>query len=142
MDELEDGFGTRCRWQPGRSRPAKLTGGSGGDTVTVTRPLLPSHRQCSVQFHVIHSIAGGTGSGVGCLVSELIAELYPTCRIHHIVWPFRHGEVVTQWYNTVLSISALRDTADSVHLMSNDAFVKQLSMHVQGGDAASLVLLL
>lgn len=90
-----------------------------------------------ITFHIIHSIAGGTGSGVGCLVSELIAELFPKCCMHHtVVWPFQHGEVVTQWYNTILALSALRDTADSVLVLSNDGVVREMSARHQGGGAA------
>ncbi|CUG89389.1 delta tubulin, putative [Bodo saltans] len=90
-----------------------------------------------VKFHVVHSIAGGTGSGVGCLVSELIADLFPKSEIHHtVVWPFQHGEVVTQNYNAILAVSALRDTADSVLVLSNDEIAEEMRSRHQGGGHA------
>ncbi|KAF8281775.1 tubulin delta chain [Trypanosoma cruzi] len=74
-------------------------------------------------FHVVHSIAGGTGSGVGCLVAEAIREEFPCALLlHSVVWPFSTGEVVTQWYNCVMAMSALRDTADAVFMAHNDDF--------------------
>lgn len=74
-------------------------------------------------FHVVHSIAGGTGSGVGCLVADIVREEFPRALlIHSVVWPFSTGEVVTQWYNSVMAMSALRDTADAVFMAYNDDF--------------------
>lgn len=91
----------------------------------------------AVQFQVIHSIAGGTGSGVGCLVSEAIKEWFPKSPLlHTVVWPFAHGEVVTQWYNTILATSFLRDTADGVLVMSNDDVARELKSRHEGGGAA------
>ncbi|RNF03047.1 putative delta tubulin [Trypanosoma rangeli] len=74
-------------------------------------------------FHVVHSVAGGTGSGVGCLVAEAVREEFPRALLlHSVVWPFTTGEVVTQWYNCVMAMSALRDTADAVFMAHNDDF--------------------
>ncbi|EKF29018.1 delta tubulin, putative [Trypanosoma cruzi marinkellei] len=74
-------------------------------------------------FHVVHSIAGGTGSGVGCLVADAIREEFPfALLLHSVVWPFSTGEVVTQWYNCVMAMSALRDTADAIFMAHNDDF--------------------
>ncbi|KAG8341497.1 Tubulin FtsZ family GTPase domain [Trypanosoma vivax] len=74
-------------------------------------------------FHVLHSAAGGTGSGVGCLVSDIVRTDFPRAVIlHSVVWPFSTGEVVTQWYNCVLAMSALRDSADGVFILYNDDF--------------------
>lgn len=81
-------------------------------------------------FHVIHSIAGGTGSGVGSFVAELIKELQPhTSLLHTAVWPFENGEVSTQWFNLCLTMSALQDSADAVHLLYNDEMVDHLVKH-------------
>ncbi|KAG5465822.1 hypothetical protein CUR178_00536 [Leishmania enriettii] len=78
-------------------------------------------------FHVLHSIAGGTGSGVSCLVAEEVKNTFPrSTLLHSVVWPFRCGEVVTQWYNVVMSASTLRDLADGVCVAYNDAIADEL----------------
>ena len=72
-------------------------------------------------FHVVHSLAGGTGSGVGCLTSDCLREMFPRAiLLHTAVLPYSHGETTTQWYNTVLSCSTLHETADGIHLLSNE----------------------
>ncbi|KAG5464349.1 hypothetical protein LSCM1_00531 [Leishmania martiniquensis] len=78
-------------------------------------------------FHVLHSIAGGTGSGVSCLVAEEVKTMFPrSTLLHSVVWPFRCGEVVTQWYNVIMAVSSLRDLADGVCVVYNDAIAEEL----------------
>lgn len=78
-------------------------------------------------FHVLHSIAGGTGSGVSCLVAEEIKSLFPCATLlHSVVWPFHCGEVVTQWYNVLMAVSTLRDLADGVCIAYNDVVAEEL----------------
>ncbi|EAN80045.1 delta tubulin [Trypanosoma brucei brucei TREU927] len=80
-------------------------------------------RGAAHSFHIVHSVAGGTGSGVGCLVSDAIRVEFPRALLlHTAVWPFATGEVVTQWYNCVLAMSALRESADAVFVAHNDDF--------------------
>ncbi|RNE99466.1 putative delta tubulin [Trypanosoma conorhini] len=88
-------------------------------------------------FHVVHSIAGGTGSGVGCLAADAVREEFPRALLlHSVVWPFTAGEVVTQWYNCVMAMSALRDTADAVFMAHNDDFGDAASTSKQGARGA------
>jgi hypothetical protein len=88
-------------------------------------------------LHIAHAIAGGTGSGVGCLVSDALRDAFPhKLVLHTVVWPFEHGEVITQWYNTVLSVSALRDSADAILVLSNDDVAKDLKFRTAGGAPA------
>lgn len=78
-------------------------------------------------YHVVHSVAGGTGSGVGCLVAEVVKDLYPhRTLLHSLVWPFECGEVVTQWYNVVMAMSTLRDSIDGAFIAFNDAIGAEL----------------
>eukprot|EP00796_Vickermania_ingenoplastis_P011049 gene11049-7682_t len=89
-------------------------------------------------FHVVHSMAGGTGSGVGCLVGEVIKMLQPHATVlHTAVWPFTVGEVATQWFNVCLSLCALRDTADAVQLIFNDEIVDHLARHGSANNTPS-----
>jgi hypothetical protein len=78
-------------------------------------------------FHVLHSIAGGTGSGVSCLVAEEVKAMFPCATLlHSVVWPFHCGEVVTQWYNVLMAVSTLRDLADGVCVAYNDVVAEEL----------------
>ncbi|EPY36702.1 tubulin delta [Angomonas deanei] len=78
-------------------------------------------------FHALHSVAGGTGSGVGCVVAEVVKDMFPSASLlHTLVWPFDSGEVVTQWYNIVLSLSTLRDVVDGAYITFNDEVANQL----------------
>eukprot|EP00744_Colponema_vietnamica_P009121 GILI01012995.1.p1 GENE.GILI01012995.1~~GILI01012995.1.p1 ORF type:complete len:484 (-),score=44.73 GILI01012995.1:24-1475(-) len=74
-------------------------------------------------YQIIHSLAGGTGSGVGTLCSEIVRDEFPKALLMHTaVLPFSHGEVITQWYNMIFALSHINETADSVVLLANDDF--------------------
>ncbi|KAL0122814.1 hypothetical protein PUN28_007475 [Cardiocondyla obscurior] len=72
-------------------------------------------------FLLLLSSAGGTGSGIGSHMVELLREEYVTKPIiAAIVLPFTFGEVCTQNYNTVLTLSKFSDKADFSMLFEND----------------------
>lgn len=92
------------------------------------------HADAIGAFHVVHSVAGGTGSGVGCLISDTLREAYPHIPLmHSVVWPFSQGEVVTQWFNTLLTMHVLDESADSVLVLSNDDAQRQVQRATAGG---------
>ncbi|KRT85143.1 hypothetical protein AMK59_1157 [Oryctes borbonicus] len=69
----------------------------------------------------ILSSSGGTGSGVGSRIIEMIREEYSSKYITNIIiLPFRKGDTVTQNYNTILTLSKLYDIADNTILFEND----------------------
>lgn len=84
-------------------------------------------------FHVVHSLAGGTGSGVGSLVGEVVKDMQPHCcsLLHSVVWPFANGEVVTQWYNLCCTLSSLKENADGVQVLFNDVMLDQITQYAQ-----------
>ena len=72
-------------------------------------------------IHVTHSAAGGTGSGVGSYVSQVIKDEFPgSLLLHNLVWPFTQGEMTTQWFNATHVVQQLHEHADAVHFLSND----------------------
>ncbi|PSN45820.1 hypothetical protein C0J52_05502 [Blattella germanica] len=72
-------------------------------------------------FFSILSCAGGTGSGLGSYIIEELREEYPTKMfINNIILPYITGEVITQNYNTVLTLAKLYDVTDMFLLFSND----------------------
>lgn len=72
-------------------------------------------------FLTLQSAAGGTGSGLGSLLSELIADEFGSAaRLNAVVWPHQTGEVIVQNYNAVLTTASLVDAAHGVLLLQND----------------------
>jgi len=78
----------------------------------------------------MHSVAGGTGSGLGSRLLQHIRDTYAkqyilTCS----VTPFcETGETPLQYYNSVLSMSMLQKYADCVLWFSNDDVFRVLSV--------------
>ncbi|KAM0787241.1 gamma-tubulin [Microbotryomycetes sp. NB124-2] len=86
-------------------------------------------------FFLTHSIAGGTGSGLGSYLLERLNDRYPKKLIQtYSVFPDADsGDVVVQPYNSLLSIKRLTNHADSVVVLDNAALTKicQDRLHVQ-----------
>ena len=75
-------------------------------------------------IQLLHSVGGGTGSGVGSFILETIRSYCPTLPIiTQSVLPFQTGEVATQHYNTLLSLSYLLRFSDAVILRNNSSLV-------------------
>mmetsp|Transcript_60472 Transcript_60472/g.153672 ORF Transcript_60472/g.153672 Transcript_60472/m.153672 type:complete len:468 (+) Transcript_60472:77-1480(+) len=76
-------------------------------------------------FVLIHSIAGGTGSGVGSYLLENINDRYPKKLIQtYSVFPMLSADtsdVVVQPYNSVLTLKRLTLNADCVVVLDNTA---------------------
>lgn len=63
----------------------------------------------------IHSLAGGTGSGLGTRLSESCQdEFHRATRLNIAVAPYHFGEVVVQHYNAVLCLSKISAASDGV----------------------------
>lgn len=66
---------------------------------------------------MMHSIAGGTGSGLGSFLLEALNDRYPKKLIQtYSVFPnnIETSDVVVQPYNSMLSLKRLTENADSV----------------------------
>jgi hypothetical protein len=64
-------------------------------------------------FVLCHSIAGGTGSGMGSLLLERLNDRYPKKLIQtYSVFPSKNSHVVVQPYNSLLSLKRLILNAD------------------------------
>eukprot|EP01102_Stenamoeba_stenopodia_P000111 TRINITY_DN10083_c0_g1_i2.p1 TRINITY_DN10083_c0_g1~~TRINITY_DN10083_c0_g1_i2.p1 ORF type:complete len:455 (-),score=87.75 TRINITY_DN10083_c0_g1_i2:132-1496(-) len=73
-------------------------------------------------FVVSHSIAGGTGSGMGSLLLEKLNDRFPKKLIQtYSVFPSHNSDVVVQPYNSLLSLKRLTLNADSVVVLDNAA---------------------
>ncbi|KAF1983955.1 tubulin-domain-containing protein [Aulographum hederae CBS 113979] len=87
-------------------------------------------------FMLLHSIAGGTGSGLGSFLLERLNDRFPKKLIQtYSVFPDTQnaGDVVVQPYNSMLSMRRLTENADSVVVLDNGALSRIAAdrLHVQ-----------
>ncbi|KAJ8600013.1 hypothetical protein CTAYLR_001855 [Chrysophaeum taylorii] len=76
-------------------------------------------------FVLTHSIAGGTGSGMGSFILERLNDHYPKKLVQTYSvfpnWEEDQSDVVVQPYNSVLSLKRLAVNADCVVVLDNTA---------------------
>lgn len=75
-------------------------------------------------FQIFHSVAGGTGSGVGSLLLELLNDRFGKKLISTFsVFPLneRTSDVVVQPYNTVLTLKRLIEYSNGTFIFDNDS---------------------
>ena len=85
---------------------------------------------------LLHSIAGGTGSGLGSFLLERLNDRFPKKLIQtYSVFPDTQnaGDVVVQPYNSLLALKRLTQNADSVVVLDNGALsrIAADTLHVQ-----------
>ena len=84
---------------------------------------------------MLHSIAGGTGSGLGSYLLERLNDRYPKKLIQtYSVFPnASEGDVVVQPYNSLLAIKRLVQHADSSVVLDNSALARIAAdrLHIQ-----------
>eukprot|EP00029_Vermamoeba_vermiformis_P014545 TRINITY_DN965_c0_g1_i1.p1 TRINITY_DN965_c0_g1~~TRINITY_DN965_c0_g1_i1.p1 ORF type:complete len:458 (+),score=80.57 TRINITY_DN965_c0_g1_i1:45-1418(+) len=86
-------------------------------------------------FVMIHSIAGGTGSGMGSNLLERLNDRYPKKLIQtYSVFPNQQesSDVVVQPYNSILTLKRLILNADCVFVLDNTALnrIAESSLHI------------
>ncbi|XP_069017770.1 tubulin epsilon chain [Embiotoca jacksoni] len=82
------------------------------------------HCDCLQCFFLIHSMGGGTGSGLGTRVLSLLEEEFPdVCRIVTSIYPSAEDDVITSPYNSVLAMKELTEHADCVLPVENQSLV-------------------
>ncbi|XP_032689649.1 tubulin delta chain-like isoform X1 [Odontomachus brunneus] len=88
-------------------------------------------------FLLLLSSAGGTGSGVGSRMIELLREEYMTKTIvAAIVLPFTFGEVCVQNYNTILTLAKFCNRADLSLLFENEKVYATCANLLQNSNTA------
>lgn len=79
---------------------------------------------CLEGFVICHSIAGGTGSGMGSYILEKLNDRFPKKLIQtYSVFPNQDeiSDVVVQPYNSLLTLKRLTENADCVVVLDNTA---------------------
>ena len=70
---------------------------------------------------VTHSLAGGTGSGLGTRITEACCdEFSDVTRINLAITPYHFGEVVVQHYNALFSLSKISSASHATSLFENE----------------------
>lgn len=88
---------------------------------------------CLQCFFCIHSMGGGTGSGVGTYVLRLLQDEYADVfRFVTAVYPSEDDDVITSPYNSALAMYQLTQGSDAVIPIENQALmniVKRINQH-------------
>lgn len=76
-------------------------------------------------FLCMHSVGGGTGSGLGSFVLELLRDNFPElCRLSVAIYPSATDEdVITAPYNAVLATQRLAQASDCIVPLENGAML-------------------
>ncbi|QLQ79149.1 hypothetical protein HG537_0B04970 [Torulaspora globosa] len=79
-------------------------------------------------FQLLHSVAGGTGSGLGSSLLEAISDRFPKKFLTtYSVFPSDESEVVIQPYNTILTLRRLEENSDASVVFDNNALLNLTS---------------
>lgn len=79
---------------------------------------------CLQCFFCIHSMGGGTGSGLGTFVLKLLEEEYPDVfRFVTALFPSTEDDVITSPYNSILAMRVLTEHANCVMPIENQALI-------------------
>ncbi|GFR41169.1 hypothetical protein Agub_g1835 [Astrephomene gubernaculifera] len=75
-------------------------------------------------FMLLHSLGGGTGSGVGTYIVQMLADEFPgVFRFTGSVFPSEDDDVVTSPYNALLALGQLVEHADCCLPVENQALI-------------------
>eukprot|EP00752_Nemacystus_decipiens_P004938 g4494.t1 len=71
---------------------------------------------------ILHSLAGGTGSGLGTCLTEALRDHLPSASLlNTVVCAHSSGEVILQNYNTLFTLSKLAKCSDGILVVENEA---------------------
>ena len=84
-------------------------------------------------FVLMHSLSGGTGSGLGTRVLSILEDDYPSVfRFSSVVMPSAVEDVVIAPYNTCFSLRELIEHSDCVLPLDNDALAEMADRALVG----------
>ncbi|XP_058055514.1 tubulin gamma-1 chain-like [Anopheles bellator] len=115
----KDGGGAGNNWASGFSQGAKLQ-----EEIFDIIDREVDNTDSLEGFVLCHSIAGGTGSGMGSFIMETLSERFPKKLIQtYSVFPNQDeiSDVVVQPYNSLLTLRRLTSCADCVVVLDNTA---------------------
>lgn len=82
---------------------------------------------------MMHSLSGGTGSGLGSRLCEEMRDYYPLAHLMSCAFaPCISGESPLQHYNSLLTLSKLQRNSDCIILTHNDDVLQNLEKKAKG----------
>ncbi|KAM8998862.1 tubulin epsilon chain-like [Sarcophilus harrisii] len=101
------------------------------------------HCDCLQCFFIIHSMGGGTGSGLGTFILNVLEDEFPEVyRFVTSVFPSGEDDVITSPYNSVLAMKELNEHADCVLPIENESLfdiVSKINQMVTSGKPGQTV---
>ncbi|KAG5183531.1 Tubulin/FtsZ family, GTPase domain-containing protein [Tribonema minus] len=90
-------------------------------------------------FFLMHSMGGGTGSGLGTYLLSLLEDSFPeVLRMVTAVFPSQDDDVVTSPYNAVLALRHLTDHADCAMPVDNQSLLSIAAATATAAAASSI----
>ena len=114
--------GSGNNWAAGYITHAQGPHGAGARVMELVRREAEQSDYGVGCFLLLQSLAGGTGSGVGARVSELLRDEYGrrSTIANSLIAPYSAGEVSVQLYNSLLTLTSVSSSSDAVFLFRND----------------------
>ncbi|XP_025896493.1 tubulin epsilon chain [Nothoprocta perdicaria] len=136
---ITDVSGSGNNWAVGH----KLYGCQYRENIVEKLRKTAEHCDCLQCFFIIHSMGGGTGSGLGTFVLNLLEDEFPEVyRFVTSVYPSGEDDVITSPYNSVLAMKELNEHADCVLPIENESLfdiVNKIEQMVNSGKLGSIV---
>jgi tubulin epsilon len=120
MQYLTDVSGAGNNWAVGHEFYARKYGEAISELIRRNAEFCDSLES----FFIMHSMGGGTGSGLGTYVLESLADEYKD--VHRFVvaiYPSADDDVITSPYNCLLAMQKLTDYADCVMPIDNQSLI-------------------
>lgn len=101
------------------------------------------HCDCLQCFFIIHSMGGGTGSGLGTFLLKVLEDEFPEVyRFVTSVYPSSEDDVITSPYNSILAMKELSEHADCVLPIDNQSLfdiISKIDLMVNSGKLGAAV---
>ncbi|CDU19664.1 hypothetical protein YYC_05796 [Plasmodium yoelii 17X] len=78
-------------------------------------------------FYITSSLGGGTGSGLGSYVLEMLSDNYKQIKFSNCVFPSACDDVITSPYNSFFALTKIHEFSNCVLPVSNDALLNILN---------------
>ncbi|XP_010358185.1 tubulin epsilon chain [Rhinopithecus roxellana] len=101
------------------------------------------HCDCLQCFFIIHSMGGGTGSGLGTFLLKMLEDEFPEVyRFVTSIYPSGEDDVITSPYNSILAMKELNEHADCVLPIDNQSLfdiISKIDLMVNSGKLGTTV---
>lgn len=77
-------------------------------------------------FYITSSLGGGTGSGLGSYILEMLCDDYKQIKFSNCVFPSAFDDVITSPYNSFFALAKIHEFSNCVLPASNDALLNIL----------------